>query len=68
MPMASDRPPSDMTFRSMPVKYMIKSATSTLKGIEKATMMVGFQSRRNRAKTTMAKSAPKIKDCRMVLM
>ena len=63
MPIPKDRPPSDMTFREMPAKYMTSSASSTENGIDTATSTVGFQSRRNSASTTTASSAPKSSDC-----
>ena len=59
MPMASDRPPSDMMFTDTPVKYMSSSASSTENGMETATSTVGFQSRRNSASTTTASRPPR---------
>ena len=47
-----------MMFRVMPLKYIIRAATSTLKGMEKATTRVGFTFFRKAASTKIARAAP----------
>ena len=58
MPMPSARPDSDSTFNVMPLKYMATKATTTLTGMEKATVRVGRQSSRNSKSISMARPPP----------
>ena len=58
MPTPSASPDRDMTFSVMPVKYMHTKATTTLAGIDMATISVGRQSSRNSSRMAMARMPP----------
>ncbi len=58
IPTPSARPERDMTFSVMLQKYMHTNATTTLAGIESATISVGRQSSRNRSRTRIASPPP----------
>ncbi len=68
MPIARESAPRVIMFMSIPQKYMITSANSTENGIENATTSVGLTSRKNRASTTIASTAPSNKLCKIVLI
>ena len=58
MPMPRLRPPSDITFSVMPVKYMHTNAITTLMGIENAMVIVGRRSIRNSSRISIARPPP----------
>ena len=61
IPTPSARPDSEIMFSVTPLKYISTMATITLKGMLKATTMVGFTSFRKKASTITASRAPQIR-------
>ena len=51
-------PDRDMTLRVMPVKYIHTKATTTLAGMDSATIRVGRQSIRNSSRMSTASAPP----------
>ena len=58
IPIPRHKPPRDITFNVMLVKYIITTANNTLNGILKATINVGLISFKNSASTIIARIAP----------
>ena len=58
IPIPMQSPASDITFKLMPVKYIIMIANKTLNGILNATTKVGLTSFKNKASTIIARTAP----------
>ena len=61
-PIAS--PDSEIILSEIPLKYIITIAKTTLTGIENATIIVGFISRRNMRRMIIARAAPTRRFCR----
>ena len=68
IPIPRHNPARDMTFKVIPVKYIITMANNTLNGMLNATISVGFTAFKNNARTRTASSAPMSILCSTVLI